>query len=157
MEVSANINGYGDRLDSKKFEEIEHHGATLVLQEEHGEERHTREGAWLRRWKHFGVLGMMMLRFSRRCTDTVGISPRKTQHQHRTTSEVFPTSHEWHGMPLVRAREEVQYEVELMKLLSLLLDPVLTSDVGEVSSVSMNKLVLRRKLEKFWFRDNKKY
>lgn len=57
---------------------------------------------------------------------------------------------------LVRESEEVQYEVDLTKFLSRLLDPVKTTDVGEVSIVGINKFVLRRPLEKLWLIDKEK-
>lgn len=45
-------------------------------------------------------------------------------------------------IPIVRAREEVQYELDLTNLLSCLLDPALTPDVDEVPKVVMKKVVL---------------
>lgn len=45
MTLSAHLTGHGDRLDSKRFSEIERQVGAVVLQDEHGEERNTREGA----------------------------------------------------------------------------------------------------------------
>lgn len=62
MTFSDYLNSYRDRIDSKRITEIERHGGTLVIREEHGEGRHT-QGAWARFWKHCGGLGMLTLRF----------------------------------------------------------------------------------------------
>lgn len=58
-------------------------------------------------------------------------------------------------MIFMRAREKVQYEVDLTEMVSRILDHVLASD--EVSTVGVNKVVLGRPLDKFWFVDNRKY
>lgn len=56
-------------------------------------------------------------------------------------------------IPFVRAREDVQYNFYLTKLLSRPLDPVITPDVGETSSVSMNEFVSSRPFDNFLFID----
>lgn len=60
-------------------------------------------------------------------------------------------------MPFLRAREEIQYEVDLTSFVGRLLDRLLTSDVGEVSSVGMSKVILGRSFHKLWLIDKHKY
>lgn len=93
MTLSAYLTGYGDRLSSKRFAEIERQVGALVLQDDNVKELHTLEWAFLRRWKHCVCRGVLMLRCSGLHTD----------------------------IPFVRAREE--YEVYLTNFLSRLLDP----------------------------------
>lgn len=69
MKVSSYLTDYGNRLDSKWFAEIERHGGARVLQDEFEDERNTREGALLRRWKHCGCHEMLKMRCSRRYND----------------------------------------------------------------------------------------
>lgn len=53
MKVSAYLTVYRDLLYYKRFAKIERQGGELLVQDEHEEDLHTREGAWLRSWKNF--------------------------------------------------------------------------------------------------------
>lgn len=50
-------------------------------------------------------------------------------------------------MPFFRTREEVQYEKDLTKMFSRLLDPVIKSEVPKVSYIGMKKVLLRTPLD----------
>lgn len=60
-------------------------------------------------------------------------------------------------IPFLRKHEEVQYEVHLTELLNLFLYPALTPYVGEVSSLGINMVLLRRPFDNLWFIENHKY
>lgn len=55
---------------------------------------------------------------------------------------IFRFSGRYRDIPVVRAREQVQYEGDLTKFLGLLLNPVLTPFVGRVSTVGINRFLL---------------
>lgn len=48
-------------LDSRRFGEIDDGHGALALFDTSGEEKLTSEGAWVRRWKQFGRIGMATL------------------------------------------------------------------------------------------------
>lgn len=116
MKLSEYLTGYGDWLDYKMFAEIERHGGALVLKKRMSKNDTQETAHVLDFFRHYGGRGMLKFRCSGGYTD----------------------------MKFLRAREEMQYQVYLKKLSSRLLYHVLTPDVVEVSSVSMNKVVLSR-------------
>lgn len=54
MTVGDYISNFGSHLDARCFGQIVDCGGELALHGQHGEELLTREGAWLRGWKHSG-------------------------------------------------------------------------------------------------------
>lgn len=60
-------------------------------------------------------------------------------------------------MLFLQAREKMEFEEDLTKIFSMLLDSFIKPNVGDVSSVGMKKVVLRRTFENLWLSDNRKY
>lgn len=94
-----------------------------MLHRQDGEELFSRDGAWLRRWKHSERLGMETLRTFGALID----------------------------MPFVRFCEEDAYKRRLRRLVGELIDILVTTDLFIVEAVKFSKVVFDRPFDSLWF------